>query len=204
MRILVDDRECPSPASTVGQALNAAAQIAEASGRSVVDVYVDGEAWGDPELSDAARLAFEAGEVRCVTAHPGELLRETFLHAAEALIEAERLLREAAKQLQADDAKGGMSTLLEGLSVWMSIQRAAAHGTQFGGIDPKSVRTAEGSLDDAAHAVNRLLVQLRDAIQANDTVAASDCLLYEFPPVTRRWASILAELARRSSTLVPR
>lgn len=201
MRILVDDRECPSPATTIAQAIHAASDAAERLGRSVVDVFVDGEEWSERELNDPQRLACDAVEVRCVTTCPGALLRETFLQAAESLVEAERHMRAAAQLLQADDSKAGMTTLLEGLSVWMDIQKATAQGTEFGGIDPNTVVTPEGSLEDAVRSLNALLVALRDAVTGNDTVAASDCLLYEFPPVVRRWALVLGELARRSDEL---
>ena len=33
---------------------------------------------------------------------------------------------------------------------------------------------------------------LRDAMQAQDTTAVSDCLMYEFPTTTRRFAETLA------------
>ena len=51
-------------------------------------------------------------------------------------------------------------------------------------------------------ALNRKLISLRDAMQGGDTVAVCDCLLYEFPATTKRWASMLAELARRADAML--
>jgi hypothetical protein len=196
MRVLLDDRECPVRAHSVGTAVAAAAEIAERDGRRVVDVEVDGERWGETELNSPTRLAVLAGEVRLTTAAPAELLRETFVHAAQALLDAESLQRQAAKLIQGDQSKEGFDTLLEALSLWSTIQQATVQGLAFGGIAPSEVRTAQGSLEDAAGELNARLRSLRDAMQQGDSVAVCDCLLYEFPPTTKRWAELLAELAK--------
>lgn len=197
MRILMDDKVCSFPAGSVGAAVDAAAEAAEQAGRCVVDVEVDGVLWGESELASEGRRAESAQEVRLVTAVPAELLRETFTHATTALLEAEQLLRAAARSLQADQPKEGMDSLMQALSVWMNIQRAVVDGLQFGRIDTTTLRTSEGTFNETTQDLNARLTALRDAMQAGDTVAVCDCLLYEFPTTTKRWAAMLAELARR-------
>lgn len=202
MRILVDDRECTNDATTVAAALVVAANEADRQGRRVVEVAVDGAAWSESELGDDARLALRASEVRCATVSPSHFLRETFLDAADELAKVDEMQTAAARALQADDTKRGMETLLDALAIWANIQKTASRGIEFGHIDPRGISTREGSFDDAAVDLNQRLTTLRDAMNHHDTVALSDCLMYEFPATTRRWSAILAELARRADSLM--
>jgi hypothetical protein len=204
MRILLDDRVCELDAPSIGAAVAAVADLAERDGRKIIEVFVDGEAWGDKELGDVVRLADAADEVRVTSVRPAELVRETFLHAASALLEAETLQRNAAKLLQADQTRDGFDALMQALSIWVNIHKATVQGLQFGQLDPRSVETAEGSFDDAVTDLNQRLSGLRDAMQNQDIVAVCDTLLYEFPVTTRRWASLLAELARRADAALKR
>ncbi|MFO0830186.1 MAG: hypothetical protein U0572_18740 [Phycisphaerales bacterium] len=201
MRILVDDRECSVSASNVAQALAAAADVAESQGRRVVDVFVDGQLWSDAEFGDSARLGGEAAEIRCTTACPRALLRETFLGAVDALGEASQLQETAARALQSGDSRAGMGDLTGALERWMNVQKAASQGIAFSGIDPRGITTAEGSFEDAAADLNIRLAGLRDAMRDGDIVAVCDCLLYEFPATTRRWTAVLSELARRAESM---
>lgn len=196
MRVLLDDRECPFDADSIGAALAHGVDLAEHAGRRVVDVHVDGNTWGDTELNDPAKLASSATEVRLTSVEPGVLLRDTFVNAAQALADAEKLQRNAAKHLQADEAKEGMDALQEALQVWMDVQRAVVDGLEFGKIDAATIQTAEGSFTEATEELNARFSSLRDAMRAGDTVAICDCLLYEFPTTIRRWTGVLAELAR--------
>ncbi|MDZ4754334.1 MAG: hypothetical protein SGJ11_07535 [Phycisphaerae bacterium] len=204
MRIVLDDRLCECEASSIGAAVAAAADLAEREGRHIVDVFVDGQAWGDAELASAERLRGAADEVRVTSVRPGELVRETFLHAATALLEAEQLQRNAAKLMQADQSTEGFDALLAALGIWVNIHKATAQGVQFAQLDVLSVTTAEGTFDEAVTDLNMRLKSLRDAMQQNDSVAICDSLLYEFPLTTRRWASLLAELARRADATLKR
>lgn len=202
MRILVDDRELPVSAASIGAAVAAAADAVERSGRRVVDVEVDGEAWGEAELSSPDRLGGRAGEIRLTTIDPAQLLRETFQHAAAALVEAETAQRQAAKLLQGDRTREGLDELGSALSVWMNIRTAIEDGLAFAGLEPGEVESIQPGFEAALTELNERLVGVRDAMRGADTVALSDSLLYEFPTTTRRWAELLAGLARRANDLV--
>ncbi|MBL9121311.1 MAG: hypothetical protein JNL80_15490 [Phycisphaerae bacterium] len=202
MRILLDDRETGIAAKTIGEAVASAATMAERDGRQVVDVYVDGEEWTEDQLSSPDRLRQPAEEVRVTSIRPAELVRETFVHAASALLEAEQMQRSAAKLMRADQAKDGLDVLMQALSVWVNIHKATVQGIQFARIDPRTITTPDGTFEEAAGDLNRKLISLRDAMQGGDTVAVCDCLLYEFPATTKRWASMLAELARRADAML--
>lgn len=205
MRVLLDNRACPLTdvaADSIGAAVAQAADLAERAGRRVIDVEVDGEPWSDADLASAERLRGTAEEIRLTSVRPVDLLRDTFRHAAEALVEAETCQREAAKLLQGDRTQAGLDELGAALSVWMNIQQAVRDGLAFGGVELDSVERTCPGFNASLTELNLRLTALRDAMRLGDAVALCDCLLYEFPATTRRWAEVLTELARQSEALL--
>lgn len=200
MRILLDDCETSLRADTVAGALTAASELVTGNGRLIVEVFVDGVAWSEEDLSSGEYTARPAGEVRMTTAHPAELLRDTFAHAAEAVLNAEEIQRAAAKLMQANQVRSGFDRLLEALAIWGSVQTAVARGLELGVVTRDEIRAKGIDLDGALTALDRQLRTLRDSMVAQDATAVSDCLLYEFPATTKVFASTLAALAGEAAS----
>jgi hypothetical protein len=195
MRILLDDRETQLQAETVGAALQEAASLARQTGRMIVEVQVDGIEWCEEDLASPEYTTRGASEIRLSTAHPAELLRDTFTHAAEAVLNADRIQRDAAKLLQANRESEGMQSLLEALAIWASVQSALSRGLELGVLGRDQVRAAGIDVDSAIAELDRRLRSLREAMQSADITAISDCLMYEFPATTRIFAQMLASIA---------
>jgi hypothetical protein len=196
MRILLDDQETNLRAETVGGALQEAATLVERSGRLIVEVEVDGIAWCEEDLANASHTARPAGEIRLLTAHPAELLRDTFTHATEAVLNADEIQRSAAKLMQSNREAEGMQKLLEALAIWGSAQTAVSRGLELGVVSRAEITAAGIDLDGAISALDAQLRALRAAMQSQDPTAVSDCLMYEFPATTKRFATTLAAIAR--------
>ena len=195
MRILLDDRETTLRADTVGVALQEAASLVEKSGRMIVEIEVDGIAWCEEDLASPEHTRRGATEIRLATAHPAELLRDTFAHATEAVLNAEEIQRNAAKLMQANREGEGLQKLLEALAIWGSVQTAVSRGLELGVVSRESLRADGVDLDGAVAALDAQLKGLRSAMQSNDSTAVSDCLMYEFPTTTKRFAETLAAIA---------
>jgi hypothetical protein len=195
MRILLDDRETTLRADTVGVALQEAATLAGQTGRMIVEIEVDGIAWCEEDLARPEHTARGATEVRLSTAHPAELLRDTFAHATEAVLNAEEIQRAAAKLMQSNREGEGLQKLLEALAVWGSVQTAVSRGLELGVLTRDDVRAAGNDLAGAVAVLAAQLRSLRTAMQSQDTTAVSDCLMYEFPATTKRFAETLAAMA---------
>ncbi|MEY3022997.1 MAG: hypothetical protein RIS86_2195 [Planctomycetota bacterium] len=202
MRITLDDFETTLQARTVGAALEEAAGIVGRNGRMIVEVEVDGAAWTEEDLANPEFASRPAGELRIGTAHPAELLRDTFAHAAEAVLNAEEIQRNAAKLLQANRTREGFDGLLQALAIWGSAQTAVSRGLELGVLSRESVGARGIDLDGAIAALDARLRTLRDAMAAADQTAVSDCLLYEFPETSRRFAKLLADLAGEAARVV--
>jgi hypothetical protein len=195
MKVLLDDMPCEVKATTVGEALDAAAALAERHGRLIVDVSVDGMQWTQSDLSSPDRTAAGAEIVRFTSAAPKELVRQTFADAADALTDADDLQRETAELLQADQRVVSLDKLNEAISIWLQVQEAIVKGSQLVGLNLDNVALPK-PIGESIGALNQRLEAVHSALASEDVIALADTLLYEFPEVVKEWRCILAELQR--------
>lgn len=201
MRIYLDDCETTLDAKDIASALSAAATVVEKNGRMIVDVHVDGVSWNEEDLAIPEFTARGAGELRLMTAHPAELLRDTMLHAADAVLNAEEIQRNAAKLMQSDRFNDGLTSLLEALAVWGFVQTAVSRGLSLGVVPRERIVAAGIDLDGSVQALDAQLRALREAMISQDRTALSDCLMYEFPATSKRFATMLSSFAKELSTI---
>lgn len=203
MRIVLDDFETSLRADSVGEALDAAARTVGESGRLIVEVEVDGAAWSEEDLADAALLSRGATELRLLTAHPGELVRDLLVHACDAIGDAARLQREAATDLQSGRTADAMRSLLEALALWGSVQTAVSRGLELDVVPRAEIPALGIDLDGAIAALDARLRTLRDCMHRQDVASIADVLLYEFPAASTSLsgalAALAAEIGRRSA-----
>ena len=199
MRVLLDDQNCFIDVNTIGEAVAAAADAAEQAGRLVVEVRVDGDSLSDEELQEPGRLEATAEEVQLLTTTMNILLRETFLHAAQALLEADAVQRNAAELMQGGQAAEGMQSLLGALETWSGIRDAVVKGLGLADVNPEEIVVNDVRLPDAIGGLQIRLGALKAAMVAEDVAATCDCLLYDLPESTRDWHIILGGLAERFS-----
>ena len=194
MRILLDDTPCDLKAKTVGEAIDAAAEVARRLGRLIIEVTVDDTLWAEVELSSPKRLEASAEVVRLTSAEPRQLVNEAFTDAAEALADADELQQEAARLVQSDQYTVSMDKLNDALSIWLSVQEAIVKGSRIVGIDLDDVVVGERSINASISRLNEWLLVIRNALTDSDQIALADTLLYELPEVVGEWRSILERL----------
>ncbi|MDI9403636.1 MAG: hypothetical protein QM516_07165 [Limnohabitans sp.] len=202
MRIYLDDLETSLRATSVGGALQSAASVVEQAGRMIVEVSVDGVAWNEEDLATASYAERSAGEIRLVTAHPAELLRDTCMHAADAVLNADDMQRNAATLLQSNRTKEGLDALLQSLAVWGSVQTAVSRGLALGVLSRESLAAQSVDIEGAIQALDRQLRTVRDAMSNGDQTALADTLLYEFPQVAKQFATMLVSLANECARVL--
>ena len=202
MRILLDEAETTLAANTVGDALRQAAALAGERGRMIVEIEVDGIRWSEDDLSTPETAQRGAGELKLLTAHPAELLCETFDQSANAVAEIEEIQREAAKHFQGGRTKDGLNQLLESLALWGAVQTGLARGLNIGVLSQPALEARGIDVDGPVKVLESKLRELREAIIAQDFTALSDCLMYEFPAVAQRVAALLRSLAREADAIV--
>jgi hypothetical protein len=196
MRVLLDDSPCDVEARYAGEAIAAAAAMADRVGRLVVDVMVDGLAWSPERLEGLGTDRTLAQEVRLVTSSARDLARAALADASEALSSADELQREAAELLEAGRQPAAMQRLGEAITIWTRVQRAVALSVEvmsleFGAMEVEGVPAAE-----LIQSLGQRLRLLRSALAADDHVGLADTLLYELPEVVQSWRDLLAEMIR--------
>ncbi len=195
MKIILDDKPCDVEATTVGEAIDAAASLVQERGRLIVDVSVDGAPWTETQLN-SRQVDVTAEVVRLITADPVELVRETFADAAEALSDADELQREAAHLLQSDQHPIALDKLNDAISIWLQVQAAIVTGSQLAGLALDEAALAR-PIAESICTLNERLEGIRSALVGEDPIGLADSLLYEFPDVVEEWRSILDALRRR-------
>lgn len=181
-------------AQTVGEAIAAAAALAQTQGRLIIDVIVDGLRWSEQQLDSAEQNDTTAETVEFITAEPKELVLQTFEDAADALSDADALQKEAAELLQSDQSIICMDKLAEALSIWLTVQQAIVKGSQVVELQLDSISVKKVPITESIARLNENLQLLRSALQQDDQVAVADALLYEFPDIINEWRTILEHL----------
>jgi urease gamma subunit len=201
MRILLDQTVTNLAADSVADGLRKAAALASENGRLIVEVEVDGILWSEEDLAASDAAARSAGELKLQTAHAADLLVDTFVQAAEAVVGVEEIQCEAAKLMQANRTKDGLNQLLEALTVWGAVQTGLSRGLALGVLSRESLAAHGIDVEGPVATLEAKLRDLRQAIIDQDETAMSDCLLYEFPPVAKQIASMLRALAREAAAV---
>jgi hypothetical protein len=196
MRLLIDETPCDAPATTVQEALAAAAARAEAGGRLIVEVMVDGTPWGSEQLASEECCGRPAEEVRLISADRRELVSTALGDAAETLSRIDEGQRAAAELLQGGDTTGGMSRLAECLHLWLLVQEAVDMSLRAMDLRIDAVEHDGRPVSECIGELQSKLRGVRDALAGRDTVTLADTLLYELPAVIEWWRAVLGTVQR--------
>ena len=197
MRVLIDDSPCDTDATTIGEAVAAAAEAAERAGRLVCEVLVDGALLSEEELQQSATLARAASEVQLVTTTMDALLKDVFVPAAEALSETAVAQQQAAELIQSGRIAEGMNSLRGVMETWVIIREAVEKGLVLADLEAEDLVVDGIALPEAIGRLGVRLGGLKSAIANEDVSATCDCLLYDLPESTREWTTVLNGLATR-------
>ncbi len=186
----------PEPAATLQQLVNAIR--AQAAGRLVVSVAVDGRELTDEQLSDALGQAVPPGaQVDFETADPRELSLEALRATRDELRRAAADAAAAAGRLNAGDVAGGMGAVGPLVQVWRAVYQAVVQCGEACRVDLTRIQFDAQSVADHLAALAERLRELRDALDARDFVRVADFLHYEFPPLCEFWQSACNALAEQ-------
>jgi hypothetical protein len=200
MRVLLDERPCDTDPASIGEAIADAASVAEAQGRIVIEVLVDGVAWTEHELDSSVLRAGRAEEIRLTTANLSALVLETLDEAADSLVEADRLQREAAVMIQSGRQAEAMDQLGAALDIWLGAHDTVVKCAQAATVDLESIVVGTRTLPEHVQTLQRHLQTLHGALASGDPVGVADTLLYDLPEVVADWREVLATLRAQVET----
>lgn len=201
MNVLLDDTPIEVEAPTLAAAMSAGVEIAQRTGRAVIEVLVDGQVVRGDSLVDASTSPIPGSRVELFTADPVQLVSQSLLDASAALESTRSAHSDIASRLQAgSDTAQALNDLSGTLSVWQGVQDVLVRGYALLGRDPASLELpddlAEGR--DVGALVTELGTRLREvrrSLEDHDLAALADTIGYELEPLAGVWAGVLGHAA---------
>jgi hypothetical protein len=197
MRVFLDEQSCTMSPCSVAEAIAGAAAIADARGRLIVDVMVDGARWSAEQVTAAESQSCLAEEVRLTSANPGDLVLQTLDDAQSALAQAGVMQRQAAEMIQADAGPAAWDMLNEAVAIWLTVQQAVSHSAELMGLDLDRLTIDSKPSQAVVHRLHEQLRSMRSAMEARDPIGLADTLLYEMPDVVEEWQALLTQLQQQ-------
>ncbi len=199
MRVLLDGNEIQSREPTLAGAIDAGRTAAEAEGRAIIEVSVDGEPVAGDQLEQPSTAAIDGAEVTLTSTDPVSLVRTTLLDAADALESTRPQHAVIAEGLQTGEAGEALAHLSSTLQIWQAAQDVLIRGWMLLGRDPSTLGVPpEAGVDSVEQMINRLAGELREikrALGDQDLAAVADVVGYELEPLAEHWVALLRDAA---------
>lgn len=200
MAILLDDATLEVPGPRLGEALQAAQARCEGTGRMLVEVKIDGQTVPGDQLETLAEREVGEAEVRMFSADPQTLTSSILEQVGHRLEEAQTMQTEAADLLQRGESQAGLKKVGEAVEPWLQTQQAVLQSAHIMGIELSTLEVDGEPLQSAINELVTRLKELRDLVNAQDTVGLADVLQYEWPDTTEKWRSLVKTLRQRIGT----
>ncbi len=171
-------------------------------GRLIVALRCNGEEVTGDTMS--AKLGEPFGTIDrldIVTGTREALVQDTMDHASSSLDETAASCQRIAGLISEGKATEGMESLGHCLRTWQQIYDALNKSIEMLGVDPEVVTVQDMPLIDAVGKPKEILLQIKQALQAQDYVMLADILQYEFIDTTELWHTIIARIRQLAEDL---
>ena len=195
MQVYMDDQALELDASTIGDAIEEASDLAGKFGRIVVDVKLNDEQL-EGEVLDAvmSRISAAGDVLKLETADTVELAVEVLNQMRGQINEIQRIQQEAADLLQQDQASEALALIGELTQCWLWVQQGVSQSSSLIGLRLDELKVGEESVEKYAVTLLKQLAELKELIINQDMVAMADALAYEWPEVAGKWDQLIVGL----------
>ncbi|MFN3166790.1 MAG: hypothetical protein ACE37H_06970 [Phycisphaeraceae bacterium] len=200
MPIHIDDQPTQLPATSMRELLAAARDELAPTGRVVVEVRIDGETITGPALEDDKPTAADS-DIRVYTAEPSELVVGVLEDVRGQLAASQQMQQQAAELLQQDEPARAMDLVKQSIDGWLQAQQAVGQSAQLLQLDLDAIQVDDQSVLARMNELIASLIELKDAVVANDYVTLADALQYEWPEITERWDAALGAIVEHVEAL---
>lgn len=190
MRAFLDDREIDSSTSTLAGVLTEGAAMAEASGRIIVEVTIDGVEVDGDRLESPSQEDLGTSEVRLVSAEPAALAAQALADAATQLGQTRERQSRCAGLVQVGKISEAMSLMEECLNDWQVARTVVDSVTQLTSV------TAD-SAEDTIEGLAVKLKELKSALTGQDWATVSDILAFDLDEQITSWTALLDDMRAR-------
>lgn len=197
MSTFVDDQPVDLTGDDLGSLLASARSHLAPSGRVIVDVQIDGEQLTNEQLSDQQAVKTAGREVRLYTADPQTLAVDTLRQVHGRLHEAGQMQQRAAELLQQDQTAEALQQVASAIEIWLQTQQAVQHSSELLSVDLDALTVDNQPLSELTDGLITQLKELKESLNAGDTVGLADALAYEWPQTVERWERLVNALIER-------
>lgn len=201
MPILLDNQPLAVPHHSLAGAIDAARQAAEARGRIVIDVLMDGRRLEGDALQTPSSEPLGQVELSFITTEPGAFVRVALLDAAEELERATTSQQSAAADLRKGDLTSAFGHLSDAVAVWDMVRKAVQDAPTLVGRQAGAMSvTIDGQTTTVAEHYEGLsanLAELKNALSIQDWSTLADVLAHELDEQAAQWRLILTDLAQQ-------
>lgn len=181
----------------VGRALAAARELAQASGRVIIEVKLDGRQLSDTELEAVEAGAGPSGErLQFVSANPRELVATSFVQAADALEEARDLQTDAGGALQAGDVGAALGLITEVIGVWEAVRAVLERGPGLLGVPLEGLVPSGVNVQARTAELSASLQSVKTSLESQDWSSLADVLAVELDEQNRVWTGLLRQMGQ--------
>lgn len=193
MRLVIDHEPAAGTEWTLAAAVEHARQHAEAAGRVVVEVSIDGRSLTDDELSGVRDVLGDTLSI--TTANTSELVLSVLGDVRAVLDQAKSRQSELAVLVHQGRLEQAIAGLSEPLRAWESVRSAVAQGAALLGVNPDtSPAPLAGDIRSAAGELSACLVEVKRSLTARDWAGLADVLGEDLSLQASRWQDLLIKL----------
>lgn len=196
MKLYLDDESLELQGSDLATVLAAAQQHVADTGRSVVEVHIDGNEIAGDALNAYfdGRSSLGDSELRLYTADPRLLAVEVLNQVNQQLDAAHQAQTDAAEAFQQDKTSEGIKKVGEAMAIWLQVQQAVTHGSALVNLNLND-RLFEGQpVTVHIHKLVDQIKTLRDLLTQKDTLGLADTLAYEWNETTDLWQRLVGQV----------
>jgi hypothetical protein len=185
----------PEP-RTFASALRSASARAEAKGRVLVEVKIDG-AHAPEAMIDEPPEEPVGSDVRLVSVEPRSLVRVTLMDAVDALEAARDRQSRCAELIQTGKVEEALAPLSEAIQTWQTVRDAVEKSAAMLGmrLDELSAGSAERGMEDLIRSLATGLAEVRRSLSGEDWSALADVLAYDMGEQAEQWKAALTSAA---------
>ena len=198
MEIFIDDNRVEKAfhiEGTVADALRHVQTALCSPDRKVVGLRCDGIEILSAQMTAALeKPADSCDRLEIFTGTPGTLVADALAQAAQALRQTEEERHHIAQLLTEGKTSQGIEALGQCINVWQQVHDAIVKSIQMLELDLENETIKGDPIQEVLSIPKDALLQIKDALVAQDHVLLADVLEYEFDDATEKWFAIIDKL----------
>lgn len=167
--------------------------------RMVVGIRCDdNDVPGDAMVKTLGQPVASVRKLEVITSTRCDLVIAAMAQAAAALRETDAACKQVGTLLSEGKTTEGIRSLGECLAVWQQIHEAVTKSVAMLELDLESMSIREEPFLAVLGRPRDVLVQIKEALTAQDYVLLSDLLQYEFEELTDQWYAVIAAIRQEA------